>query len=134
MQQNFFLNDQQRYFLPATGWIILCTVLLTLPQSAFPGKSWLTYIPWLDKWVHLGLFSIMAVLLCWGYFKTRNLTGALKKTFIGIGVLCLLYGIAMEFVQKYWVPNRSFDPGDVIADGAGAAAGVLLSLKRYIKK
>ena len=40
----------------------------------------------------------------------------------------------IEFVQKSWIPNRSFDIGDIIADGAGAAAGVIYSFKRYIKK
>jgi hypothetical protein len=40
----------------------------------------------------------------------------------------------MEFVQKYFINNRSFDEGDIIADAAGCTLGVLFSLKRYIKK
>ena len=54
--------------------------------------------------------------------------------FILIGILCLSYGIAIEYIQLYWVPHRSFDLGDIIADAAGAAAGVLYSIKKYIKK
>jgi VanZ family protein len=41
----------------------------------------------------------------------------------------LLYGIAMELVQKYFIPNRSFDFKDVIADTIGIVVGLLLSIK-----
>lgn len=134
MQQTFFLKNQNRFILPAIGWLILSTVLLTLPASAFPKEKWYTQIPMFDKWVHIGMFCIMAGLLCWGIYKKKTFPLKLKYDFVFMGVLCLIYGIAMEFVQRYLIPNRSFDMGDIIADGAGAAAGVLYSFKRYIKK
>ena len=49
-------------------------------------------------------------------------------------ILWLVYGIAMEFVQQNFIPNRSFDVGDIIADGVGCVIGFLFSRKRYIKK
>ena len=135
MQQIFFLKNQNRFILPAIGWLVFTTILLTLPVSAFPRERWFINIPMLDKWVHIGLFIIMAVLLCWGFYKKKtNFSGTVRQRFITIGICCLVYGVIMEFVQKYFVPNRSFDPGDIIADGAGAAIGVLYSIKRYIKK
>jgi len=39
----------------------------------------------------------------------------------------------MEVVQKYFIPNRSFDVKDIIADGFGCAIGLLIS-SRAIKK
>ncbi len=80
------------------------------------------------------MFGIMALSCCWAYYKIKPFHISLISPFVWIGVACLLYGLLMEFVQKFWVPNRSFDPGDVVADGVGAAAGVLFSWKRYIKK
>jgi len=50
-----------------------------------------------------------------------------------IAVYFLIYGIAMELVQKYFIPNRSFDLKDILADGLGCAVGLLIS-RRYIKK
>jgi len=50
-----------------------------------------------------------------------------------IAVYFLIYGIAMELVQKYFIPNRSFDLKDILADGLGCAIGLLVS-RRYIKK
>lgn len=57
-----------------------------------------------------------------------------KKAFYLIAFLCLVYGIVMEFVQRYYITNRSFDPGDIIADGMGCITGLIFSIKRYIKK
>jgi VanZ family protein len=107
--------------------------LLTLPASAFPKERWYTKIPLFDKWVHIGMFGIMALLLCWAAYKKKNWLQDLKKAFIWIGVFCLAYGIIMEFVQRYFIPNRSFDVGDIIANGAGSVAGVVYSIRRYIK-
>jgi VanZ family protein len=39
----------------------------------------------------------------------------------------------MEFIQKYFIPNRSFDVGDIIADGIGCIIGGIVA-GRYIKK
>jgi hypothetical protein len=40
----------------------------------------------------------------------------------------------MEFVQKYFIYNRSFDEGDIVADALGGALGVYFSIKKFIKK
>jgi VanZ family protein len=40
----------------------------------------------------------------------------------------------MEFVQRYFIPNRTFDLGDIAADGIGSFGGMLWSYFRYIKK
>jgi VanZ family protein len=57
---------------------------------------------------------------------------AFLKTAITIAGIALLYGIAMEYVQKNFIPNRSFDVGDIIADGIGSFLPVAW-LCRYIK-
>ena len=91
-------------------------------------------IPMFDKWAHIGIFCIMSFLFCWGIFKCGIFTDNLKRNFVQIGISCLLYGIVMELVQRYFIANRTFDAGDVIADGIGSLAGVLYSFKAYIKK
>ncbi len=105
-------------FIPAVCWFIITLVLLTLPGSAFPKQSWLDNMQ-LDKMVHIGLFSVLVFLFFLPFVKT-NITGKKKKQIlIWIAIAGLIYGIVMEFVQKYWVPNRSFDVYDILADGVG---------------
>jgi VanZ family protein len=120
--------------IPAIGWFIISVILLTLPGTAFPQEDWLDKI-WFDKWVHIGMFSIMVALWCigWRYLKKNVPAGKFKPIFIRIGMICLGYGIAMEFVQHYFIPYRSFDVGDIIADVVGCAAGAVYSIRRYIK-
>jgi VanZ family protein len=128
------LNNQYRFLLPPIGWLILCTILFTLPASAFPSEKWYTKIPLFDKWVHIGLISILSFLFCWGIYKRKENVEKNRRNFILTGIICLAYGIMIEFIQRNFIPNRSFDMGDIIADGVGALLGVLYSIKRYIKK
>jgi len=119
-------------FIPAICWLIISTVLLTIPGSSFPKKNWLGTI-WIDKWVHIGIFTIMSVLWCRAILQKHYEKKRLKNIFWGLGIIWLSYGIGMEFVQKYYIPNRSFDMGDIIADAAGCTIGVVYSIRRYIK-
>lgn len=120
-------------FVPPVCWLIISTFLLTLPGDAFPKENWLDKI-WFDKWVHIGMFAIMTTLWCWAMLKIYSVGPGLRTIFIRIGLLCLIYGIGMEFVQKYCIKNRSFDVGDIVADAMGSALGVFFSIKRFIKK
>ena len=114
-------------------WLIISTLLLTIPGKAFPKENWLEKI-WFDKWVHIGMFAIMVFLWCWAFLRINLNKKKLIKAFILIAVLWLSYGIGMEFVQKYLVVNRSFDSGDIIADGVGCLAGLIYSNWRLISK
>jgi VanZ family protein len=46
-------------------------------------------------------------------------------------VIGCLYGVLMEIVQKYFIPFRSFDLGDILADGIGCVAGYFYAIKRF---
>jgi nicotinamide riboside kinase/VanZ family protein len=111
-----------KLFWPATSWLAFATVLFCLPGSALPNHKWFNVI-FLDKWIHLILFSILVV------FVGLPVSGILmkKKTQrvmqAGIVAICFLYGIAMEFVQHYFIPNRSFDVNDILFDGLGCLLG-----------
>jgi len=120
-------------FLPAIGWLIISTVLLTIPGTSFPKEDWLDKI-WLDKWVHLGMFTILVILWCWGGLRARASIQKRKIFFTMIAILGIVYGLGMELVQHYFIPNRSFDTGDLLADAAGCMAGLIYSVRTYIKK
>ena len=117
-------------FIPAVCWFIITLVLLTLPGSVFPKQSWLDNLQ-LDKMVHVGLFSVLVFLFFFPFIK-GNITGKKKKQIlIWIAIAGLAYGIVMEFIQKYWIPNRSFDVFDILADGVGCFIPVFFS-KRWL--
>lgn len=122
-----------RFLLPALAWFVLITVLLTIPGNNLPAEDWLDKI-YFDKWVHIGLFAILSFLLCWWWYKSQRPIAGWRNAFIYSIFTCIIYGIAMEFVQRYWVSNRSFDVYDIVADSVGSILGGWFSIKRYIKK
>ncbi|MES1214519.1 MAG: VanZ family protein [Bacteroidota bacterium] len=119
-------------YSPAIIWIIISTVLLTIPGSSIPKEDWLDKL-WIDKWVHIGMFAIMVFLWCRAFSKKYIESGKLKTIFYGFATLCFAYGVGMEFVQKYFIPNRSFDLGDIAADALGCVVGLIYSMSRYKK-
>ncbi|HEU4573578.1 MAG TPA: VanZ family protein [Chitinophagaceae bacterium] len=120
-------------FIPGILWFIISTVLLTLPGSALPNASWLNAIHF-DKFVHVGMFCLLVLTWCFAMLKRINDPGHLKKAFTWILIIWILYGAGMEFVQLYFVSNRTFDLTDIAADAVGGAAGWLYSLRLFIKK
>jgi VanZ like family len=119
--------------LPAIGWLFITTFLLTLPGSAIPEENWLDKI-WADKWVHIILFALLVILWCRGLAKTAIEKKWLTKYFIAITIVAIVYGIGMEFAQRYLISNRSFDILDIVADAAGCIIGLIFSFRRYLKK
>ena len=76
----------------------------------------------------------MVFLWCRFVHNAYSYLNNMMRAFIIITGIATIYGIGMEFVQLYWIPNRSFDPGDIVADTVGALAGLFYSWYRYIKK
>ncbi len=130
--ENLLVKKGFTSFLPALGWLFISTVLLTLPGSAFPQENWLGKI-WFDKWVHIGMFAALVFLFCLGIYKMVKKENRAKLFFYTL-MAAIFYGIGMEYVQKYFVVNRSFDIGDIIADCVGSLIGLWFSSYRYIKK
>lgn len=100
-------------FLPAMLWAGLIFALShrqKLPDVpvSFPG---------LDKFLHAGVYGVLGVLLM---FAMRWPTGRRRLLVIA---LCTLYGITDELHQVF-VPGRSADPLDLLADAVGAALAV----------
>ena len=118
----------------AISWFLISLVLFTLPGTAFPRENWLNKI-WFDKWVHIGIFVSLTALWSFALYRLAKEgdKASLRRQFILIALLGIVYGTSIEFIQKYFVAFRSFDIGDIIADGMGCAAGYLFSVKRLLK-
>lgn len=133
LQQNSKSLNKKRFLLYAVGWFVICTVLLTLPGSAFPEENWLNKI-WFDKWVHIGLFSVLVFLWCLAISAEKKIFKSVQQLFVWVTLGGCVYGIVMEYVQKYFIPNRSFDIGDIIADTIGSIVGLVVATKLLVKK
>lgn len=97
-------------------------ILLCLPGSLVPGKG-IFSLPNLDKFVHVFLFGTNVLFWGWHYGHQRLSIRSFKQAIILDVVFTIALGIALEYVQKYWIPNRTFDSNDIIADAVGACLG-----------
>ena len=125
--RSFFQRLCSKRLLPAT-WTILTIVLLCLPGSSIPGESAVFNIPHFDKVVHVILFG--GIVLFWGgyYAFQPDKVYGWRKVVIFLAILSTGLGIVLEYVQFYYIPQRSFDRFDIVADTCGAVAALLFLL------
>lgn len=95
-------------------WLVTIAVLCFMPGSALPQEDWLDTIKF-DKWVHLALFAGLAFLWRFQFPDTRIWV---------LTVAAAVYAFGIEVIQHCFIPARSFDLGDVVADLTGAGMGL----------
>ena len=121
-----FIAKWSEHIWLAVTWSLITLVLLCLPGSVLPSHG-LFSLPFIDKIAHLGLFGGLVFFWSLYYYFYRRpniITVRLSWTIV---FCCFLFGVIMEFVQKDFIPNRSFDVGDIIADLAGSLIGYLIT-------
>ncbi len=99
----------------AIAWTLLIQVLLCLPGSTLPSGG-VFEIPQLDKIIHTILFGGLTGFWCYYFFLKGMPASRLKTLFFVVYLLTAINGIALEFVQRDFIPNRSFDQADIIVD------------------
>lgn len=94
---------------PALLWAALIFALSSRPSLPLPGSG-------LDKLAHFGTYAVL------GLFLGRG-GAASSVPVVGIVLLGWLYGASDE-VHQHFVPGRSPELLDWVADALGVAAGV----------
>ncbi len=121
---------------PAFIWLLIIVVLLSLPGSSLPSKTWMSKIQ-LDKWIHTFVFFVLTILLCLPlWYKPKSIVKPVyfNQCTIFATLLSIAVGVIMEYIQKYYIPNRSFEVWDIVADSAGSILGFLFCFWQYKKK
>lgn len=116
-------------FLPGIAWFFIVGILTLMPGSDIPKVGWLYQIPNFDKVVHAGLFGGMTFLFCMPCFKSPFSFYQKVNYFIRISLAAIVWGITVEVIQKYFVPGRSFDLTDWLADSIGVLVALWLCIK-----
>lgn len=117
---------KNRYFL-ATG--AYCAVIFWLSNQSdlpIPRESFFT-LPGADKLVHAALFGGLAACLSIGIRRSNTTPPAWAQWYVPV-IFVILYGMCDEWHQAF-VPNRSPDPWDLVADAVG---GTLAQIALFI--
>lgn len=114
-------------FIPGIAWFFVLLILLCLPGEDLPETNdWLNKI-YFDKWVHTGLFGLLAILFMAPVFASGL---SLKKKLIYVIIIAFavsLWGLTTEFIQHAFIDGRTFDLFDWMADTCGAISAIFLS-------
>jgi len=120
-------------FLPGIAWFFLVLILICLPGDDLPKVGdWMSAI-YFDKWVHVGMFSVLAFLFMIPFCKS-DMTRINKWSFIiKIAISISIWGLTTEFIQKFFIPGRNFDLLDWAADSVGVILAVVVCRRLFLK-
>ena len=118
-------------FIPAIIFFFFTFYLFTLPGEEIPQIDWMDKLQ-VDKLVHIGLFTVLVIAFAFPFKKTNISRRNRFKWFLRIAILGVLYGIAIEFIQKYFIANRTFGIDDMFADLIGCIIGYYC-VRRFFK-
>ena len=112
------------------GWTALTIFLLCIPGSAIPSEG-VFATEGIDKVVHVTLFGGIVLLGGFNLYFRRSEKQRWQRIIVSLTLFSVGLGIGLEFLQRDYIPNRSFDGFDIIADSAGAVLAALYHL--YVK-
>ena len=103
---------------------ILLYCLLIFIQSSRPSPDITPHWPYFDKVLHFTAYALLGALFLRA-FKTTRIKHHLKLILALSVLFSSLYGISDEIHQSF-VPHRTADVMDALADMLGSIAGVYL--------
>ncbi len=115
------------YWLP-----LLIYLVLIFTQSAFPAPQTGLKIPHLDKWAHAAIYGLLGILFCRAYGHTWPRMDSRWLMILSI-LSAALFGLSDE-IHQYFVPSRSADRMDLLADFLGSAVGVSIYTAVRLRK
>ena len=110
---------------PYVRWAVTLAYAAGLFYLSSRPWSGVPTIPYIDKIAHLGLYAGLGFLCLWSLQGTLA-TSRNHLFFIAMAAV-IAYGLSDEMHQMF-VPGRSAEFGDLIADALGGALGVFLAL------
>lgn len=122
-----------RHNLLAIIWSIIIIILCSIPGQEFPDASFID-IPHFDKIVHFGLYFILSILSIKGLNKQSQINFVKQYPYSFIVIYAIILGISLELLQHYYIPFRSGDYLDMLANFTGTLSGTLVIKLRLAPK
>jgi len=132
-QPTRFNESQISKFIPGIAWFFLVLVLVCIPGYDLPKvDNWLIEINF-DKFIHVGLFAVLAYLFMYPLEKTALPKIEKWQYTIKITMATAVWGLTTELIQKFFIPGRSFNLTDWAADGFGGLIALIYYKIRLLK-
>ena len=118
-------------FIPVFVWAVVIFFLSVSSRVKVPES--LSGLTGTDKIGHMVIYSILSILMFYGFFKSRMEMPDNQNVILIVG-LCSGYGLLMEILQFSFFTGRYFEVLDIIANIIGSFIGLFVFKFFFIKK
>lgn len=108
------------YYTPVFSWGVFVLVMSLLPSRDLPNAL----IEVSDQLLHASIYVAWTMLACWGYVQVNN--GMKRSAYLTVLVCALVFGLGVEFAQKYLTDYRHFEWADMLANTTGSLLGLTI--------
>ena len=130
---SFFKGPGIKKFIPGIAWFMVVMILMFTPGNALPHlDDWFHKI-YGDKWVHAGVFGLLAFLFMYPLNNMELERRVRGHYFIRIALATSIWGFTTECVQGFFIPGRSYDLLDWAADCVGVFIAFWYCRQKFLK-
>lgn len=120
-------------FIPGIAWFFLVLTLVCIPGYDLPKvDNWMIQINY-DKLIHVGIFAVLAFLFMQPIAKSPLSKKEKWHYFIKIALATVVWGYTTEVIQKFFIPGRSYDLTDWLADSIGGIVAMIFCKIYFLK-
>jgi glycopeptide antibiotics resistance protein len=118
---SIFTTVGTKKYIPGIAWFFLTLIAISIPGKQLPKfGAWFEQISF-DKLIHTFLFGMLAVFVMLPVALSNISTTQQKNNwFIKVALGTAIWGLIAELIQKYFIPMRSYDVVDLMANTLGA--------------
>lgn len=110
-----------RYNLPAIVWSVIILVLTLSPGVYIPQEFDWNLIR-ADLLAHFFVFAVLVFLMMQGFTRQHTNASLRSNATVYAVVIAVVYGGVLEVIQGF-IPERSFDYFDMVANAVGSFSG-----------
>ena len=121
-------------FIPAIIWFFVVLTLISIPGDDLPKvDNWMIAIDY-DKLIHIGVFGLLALLFMYPFGKSTLPSKLKLHYFIRFALATIVWGYTTEVLQKFYIPGRSYDLADWLADSIGGMGALVFCWFRFLRR
>jgi VanZ family protein len=117
-----------KYHFPFIAWLLIIFIQSSFSAIELPKVEWIST----DKIVHMGVYGLLTFLCYISLIHLSNPGILIKSPLLWSAIVSAFYG-ATDELHQYFVPNRSCEMQDWLADVLGVIIAIVL-IKYYLEK
>lgn len=117
----FISNKKKHLYIPLGLYWVLIFILTSIPGKHIPKLFGVS-----DKIKHFGAYFGLAFLLTFALYLQKKYKSISKHSYIFAFLFVTFYGLFDE-IHQIFIPGRSFDWWDLVADSIGSIVGIWIA-------